>query len=122
LDETKRLTTQNEIHQALSDLSRRPQPDLTGAIQHALVALECIARDVCGDPKATLGNILKRYPNLVPQPLDTAVEKAWGYASEHGRHLREGREPSLEEAELLVGIASVVATYLSKKIGVEVDM
>ncbi len=115
LDSSNKKTASNEIHQALSDLSRRPNPDITGAIQHALAALECVARDVCGDKKSTLGDILKRNPGLIPSPLDKSVEKAWGYASEHGRHLREGHIPEIEEAELLVGIASTVATYLTKK-------
>lgn len=119
LDVTGRHTASNEIHQALIDLSRRPFPDLTGAVQHALAALECIARDVSGDPKATLGDILKRHPDLLPRPLDAAIDKAWGYASEYGRHLREGREPMMEEAELLVGIAGVVALYLAKKTGIK---
>jgi hypothetical protein len=119
LEETGRQTTSHEIHQALLDLSRRPMPDLTGAIQHALAALECIARDTSGDPKSTLGNILKGNPGLVPAPLDQAVEKAWGFASEYGRHLREGRNPKMEEAELLVGLASVTATYLAKKVDKE---
>ena len=119
LSETGRRTARNEIHQALVDLSRRPEADVTGAVQHALAALECVARDACGDPKATLGEILRRHPDLLPRPLDGAVEKAWGYASEHGRHLREGREPTMAEAELLVGMASVIATYLVKKSGVE---
>jgi len=44
------------------------------------------------------------------------VKKAWGYASERGRYLREGREPEPEEVELIVGLASIVATYLSKKL------
>lgn len=117
LDSTARITARNEVHQALSDLSRRPDPDITGAVQHALAALECVARDVSGDPKSTLGDILKKYPGLLPQPLASAVEKVWGYASEYGRHLREGREPTMEEAELLVGLAGVVAIYLAKKTG-----
>ena len=114
LEAAGRKTAQGEIHQALADLSRRPEPDLTGAIQHAMAALECVARDAAGDPKATLGDILKRYPDLIPKPLDTAVEKAWGYASEMGRHIREGREPERKEVELIVGLAATVATYLSR--------
>ena len=114
LETARRLTARGEIHQALADLSRRPEPDLTGAVQHAMAALECVAREAAGDPKATLGDILKRYPDLIPKPLDTAVEKAWGYASEMGRHMREGREPQRKEVELIVGLASTVATYLSR--------
>lgn len=119
LDSSARATARNEVHQALGDLSRRPDPDITGAVQHALAALECVARDVSGDPKSTLGDILKKYPDLLPQPLASAVEKVWGYASEYGRHLREGREPTMEEAEFLVGLAGVVAIYLAKKAGTE---
>lgn len=114
--DTKGLgTARNELHEALRDLSRRPTPDITGAIQHSMAALECVAREVCGDKKATLGDIMKRYPDIIPRPLDEAVSKAWGFASEHARHIREGREPTFEEAELVVGVASAITTYLAKK-------
>jgi hypothetical protein len=116
IQETHFQTAQREIHEALSDLSHRPVPDLTGAIQHAMAALECVARKVSGDPNPTLGKLLERHPGLVPKPLDSAVEKAWGYASERGRHIREGEEPSREDAELIVGIAATVATFLCRKL------
>lgn len=109
-------TAAREIHEALRDLSRRPDADLTGAIQHAMAALECTARLVCEDPRATLGELLKRQPDLFPPPLDQSVDKAWGYASERGRHLREGRDPAGEEAELIVGLSSVLVTYLVRKL------
>lgn len=108
-------TAANELHQAISDLSRRPDPDPTGAIQHAIAALECVARKITGDEKANLGDILKKHTSLIPQPLDQAVSRAWGYASEHGRHLREGRVPSFEEAELLVGLCAAISNYIIKK-------
>lgn len=116
LEEAGLKTAQREIHEALSDLSRRPQSDLTGSIQHAMAALECVVRSACGDSNPTLGKLLVRYPGLLPKPLDAAVEKAWGYASEMGRHIREGKTPSRQDAELVVGIAAIVATYLSRKI------
>lgn len=101
-----------EIQEALDDLSRRPAPDLTGAIQHALAALECVAREVTGDPKATLGAILSKSPDLLPKPLDSAAEKIWGFASERGRHLREGQELPHGEVELIVGLAAQLVTFL----------
>ncbi len=116
LDTSGRTTAANEIHEAISDLSRRPQPDITGAIQHALAALECVARDVTADPKATLGQILGRNPGLLPAPLDQAIEKLWGFASEQGRHVREGRIPTFEEAEVAVHVAAAAARYLAKKL------
>ena len=108
-------TAQRELHEALMDLSRRPDPDISGAIQHSMAALECVAREVTGNPKATLGEILKRNSMLIPKPLDGAVAKAWGFASEHARHIREGRLPSYEEAELIIGLCASVSTYLLKK-------
>lgn len=108
-------TAQNELHEALRDLSRRPTPDTTGAIQHSMAALECVARQACGDEKATLGEIVKRYKDMIPKPLDEAITKLWGYASENARHLSEGRIPSYEEAELVVGVVASVSTYLVKR-------
>ncbi|MCC7142215.1 MAG: hypothetical protein IT349_08960 [Candidatus Eisenbacteria bacterium] len=109
-------TARNELHEALADLSRRPARDLTGAIQHAMAALECVAREAADDPKGTLGELLKRHPNLLPKPLDAAVAKVWGYASEQGRHLREGADPGHGEAELVVGLSSVVVAYLAERL------
>ncbi len=108
-------TAQQELHEALIDLSRRPEPDITGAIQHSMAALECVAREISENNKATLGEILKRRSTPIPKPLDEAVAKAWGYASENARHIREGLVPSYEEAELIVGICATVSTYLVKK-------
>lgn len=110
-------TAKKELHEALHDLSRRPNADLTGAIQHSMAALECVAREVSGDKKANLGDIIKKYRDLIPPPLDEAVAKVWGYASENARHIREGREPTYEEAELIVGMVSSASTYLLRKTG-----
>lgn len=108
------VTAGKELHEAIGDLSRRPSPDPTGAIQHAMASLECVAREVTGDVKANLGDILKRHNTIIPPPLDQAVAKAWGYASENGRHIREGREPSFNEAELIVGLCASLGNYLIK--------
>lgn len=108
-------TATSELRESLRDLSRRPEPDVTGAIQHSMAALECITRSACGDEKATLGEILKRHRDVIPRPLDEAVAKLWGFASENARHVSEGREPSFAEAELLVGVVAGVVTYLGKK-------
>ncbi len=113
LDAAGLATARREIHEALQDLSRRPEPDVTGAVQHAMAGLECAAREITGDHRATLGDILKRHPTLVPKPLDESLSKMWGYASEMARHIREGRTPSRPEAELVVGVAAATCTYLA---------
>jgi hypothetical protein len=113
--ETGRSVAQRELHEALQDLSKRPTPDISGAIQHGMAALECVARDVTGEPNATLGAIISQNPGLLPPPLDKGVEKIWGYASDQARHLREGKTLDIRDAELVVGLAGSVATYLIKK-------
>jgi AbiJ N-terminal domain 4 len=114
LDEATLTTAKQEIHEALRDLSRRPDPDLTGAVQHAMAALECTARQVTNDPRATLGEILRRHPDIVPRPLDESLSRMWGYASEMARHIREGRTPGRPEVELIVTVAAAVCTYLAQ--------
>lgn len=109
-----RPTAASHIKDALECMSRRPKPNASGAVFHAMGSLECIARDIVDNPKATLGEILKRYPTLIPKPLDTALSQIWGFASNEARHVQEGREISREDAELVVGLAASVATYVSR--------
>lgn len=117
LETAKLETAKTEIKEALTDLSRRPTPDITGAIQHSLACLECVAREITGDRKATLGELIRRHPNIVPKPLDIAIDKIWGFTSEQGRHLREGQAPEYLEAELVVELSAAISTYLGKKLG-----
>lgn len=115
--DTGRPQAHQELHEAVLDLSRRPTPDLTGAIQHAMAALECVARDLTGDAGVTLGEWLKKNPTAFPQPLGSAVEKLWGYTSQRGRHVSEGKPATADEAELVVGLAGALAVYLLRKTG-----
>ncbi len=112
LAKTNRPTAITELKEAVRDVSRRPAPDNSGAIQHSMAALECVARDVASDNKPTLGALLKKHPDLIPKPIDKAVEMLWGYASEIARHGREGNEPTREEAMLTVGISASLVNYL----------
>lgn len=100
---------ENELREALSDISRRPDPDLTGAIHHALGALEAAARYVHGsnDP---LSSIVGKIG--LPKPLDAALEKMWGYSSTYGRHVSPTKVPSLNDAELIVHLSSAFCRYL----------
>lgn len=117
LETAKLQTAKTEIREALNDLSRRPSPDITGAIQHSLACLECVSREITGDKKATLGELMKKYPKVIPSPLDQAATKIWGFTSEQGRHLREGEAPEYLEAELVVEVTAAISTYLGKKLG-----
>lgn len=105
-------TAAMEMRQALADITRRP-PDITGAVQHGMAALECTARDVTGRPSANLSQIL---PTLnLPKPLDQAVDKLWSFASQRGRHIAEGQDPNFEDAELVVTVSSAVSVYLLRR-------
>lgn len=115
LGDAGRTTAQSELQEAVRDISRRPSPDITGAIQHSMAALECVVRNVTGKPKLTLGELTKRHKDLFPSPLDVAVEKLWGFASENARHVREGLAPTREEAMLVVGLAATLSNYLIHK-------
>ena len=110
-------TARTEIEEARADLSRRPEPDVTGTIQHCMAALECVARVVSNDERATLGEIIQRHGLEIgiPKPMDSAIDRMWGYASEMGRHIREGRIPMREEAELLLSVSASVITYLLQR-------
>jgi len=116
LVEAGKATAHNELQEALKDISRRPKPDATGAIQHCMAALECIAKDVTGEPKATLGQIIAQHKTIVPKPLDQAVDKLWGFASDKARHVREGQTLDRHEAQLVVGLAASLANYLVQKV------
>ncbi|MCT0198485.1 hypothetical protein KQ313_02120 [Synechococcus sp. CS-1325] len=109
------VTAHRELSEALRDLSRRPEPDITGAIQHSMASLECLCRQLTGDSKGTLGEIIKRNPALLPAPLDQAMSKLWGFASEYARHIREGQTPTFKDAQLVVGVCVSIATYLAAK-------
>jgi AbiJ N-terminal domain 4 len=115
LEESGRPTASREIHEALEALSWRPEPDLRGAVYHTMGSLECLARAITGDPRATLGEILKKHPDLLPRSLHEALSKMWGSALIEAHHLKEDQQPKREEAELLVGLTAMVATYWSKK-------
>ena len=106
-------TAEAELEEARRDLSRRPKPDVTGAIQHSMAALECAARKLSGS-KDTLGQILRKQADKlgIPKPLDDALEKIWGHASEKGRHLKEGKVPERREAELVLMLTSAIIGYL----------
>ena len=108
-------TAQSELAEAITDLSRRPRADLSGAVHHAMAALEAVAREISGGSKQTLGDIVKGSKGLIPKPLDEATIKMWGYASQHARHGSESRQLDWAEAQLVVGVSAALCTYLVAK-------
>jgi hypothetical protein len=113
LAEADRQTAYHELREAINALSRRPAPDERDAVRRALGAMEALARDITGDRKATLGEILKKHGDLLPPTLREGFSKVWGYSSDVARHVDETRAPTLKEAELVVGLVAAAVTYLS---------
>jgi hypothetical protein len=112
LERTGRQIAHEQLQEAMRDLSRVPEAEVTGAVQHAIAALECVARDLVGDPQITLGKLVKHYPDLMPTTLANVVDKTYGFASNEARHLVEGKKIDFCEAELTVGLCAAVITYL----------
>ena len=101
-----------EISEAIQDISRRPTPDITGAVQHAMAALESTARDFTGKHNQTLGQLV---PNLkLKAPLDKAITYLWGYASNEARHGSENSNLTALDAELIVVISCALCAFLAK--------
>lgn len=101
-----------EIREALGDLSRRPEADLTGAVHHALGALEATARYVSGTDD-DLGRLASRIG--LPAPLDGALKQMWGFSSNFGRHVSPTKIPTEEEAQLIVHLSSAYCRYLAAR-------
>ena len=78
-----------------------------------MAGFESAARDVVGQSNRTLGQLVSELD--LPRPLDTAVEKLWGYASDRARHIREGQTVDTAEAELVVSVACAVCTFLTRR-------
>lgn len=109
-------TAQSELKLALDDLSKRPIADTTGTVQHAMAAMECFCRQKFGGTTSTLGDIIQNNRSSFTPPLDKALEKLWGFASNHGRHVQNGGAATEEEAEFVLNMCSSLILYLSKSL------
>lgn len=121
---TNRQSARTRIQEAIDDLSRRPDPDLPGAISHAFAALECIIGDIEYTPEEirtntrhTFGTFLLRHADLFPsEDFKEGFRRLWTYANNEGsRHGKEGIEPAQDDAELIVSLAAALVTYLNRK-------
>jgi hypothetical protein len=113
LQTAQRPTAADRIQSALRDLSVRPKPDTFGAISHGTSAVECVLHDITGED-LTLGQYLKRHPDLLPETLKEAMHKVFGYASAEGaRHGKERTQPSFEIAQFVVTTCAAVCSLLN---------
>jgi hypothetical protein len=114
-----------QLGKASQHLNRRP-PDAENCVKDAVGALEGVAGILFNEPKATLGELMKRHAgrlNVHPALggailLSGAVSKVYGYSSDEDaiRHGAAGalKEP-LEEAELVLHWCAASIVYLIRK-------
>lgn len=67
-----------------------------------------------GRQETTLGDLFRKNPGLLPPPLESAVETIRDYASDEA-DICERVARQVEKVELIVVLASIVATYLPKE-------
>jgi len=114
--------TLRELEQARVDLARRPDPDVTGVVQHGSAALESVVREITGSSQ-TLGQAAKqidfeRYPPVLREVLHAVLTKLYGYASsDHGggRHGSETIQVDRADAALFLGMVGCAIEYLMAK-------
>lgn len=112
LKRSGREVAAKELSEARRALSRRPDPDTSGAISHSMSAVESLTRDLLGDNKATFGQLV---PKLgLQRPLDDAADRLWGYASQYGRHRAEDKTPTPAEAEFVTFVCAAFVTLINK--------
>lgn len=115
LEEAQRPTASGHIRSAIAALSVRPRLNTAGAVAHATSAVECVLGEVTG-ATMTLGDYLKKNPNLFHPALQKGIHGIYGYASDEGaRHGKEGTEPTAEEAEFAVAACAAVCSLLTRK-------
>ena len=72
-----------------------------------MAAVECLCRDKFNAQSQTLGAIIQRNRSAFVRPIDDTLEKLWGFASNHGRHVQTGGATSEEDAELVLNLCSL---------------
>ncbi len=113
LEQSHYHVSTREFRESFRDLHREPYPDLTGAISHANAGFLSVARAIDGNSGANPREIVARHRDLFPKPLDEAVLKHWGFSSQYGRKVSEGKIAEYHQAEAAVyGIALITLSLV----------
>lgn len=110
----------DHINKALTQYSKRPNPDYANSIKESISSLEALARSVCNSPKATLGDLTKKLS--IHPAFRMALNKLYGWTSnEKGiRHSETGERITYEktgeaEARFMLVLASAFVNYVISK-------
>jgi hypothetical protein len=96
------MGAQRHLQTAISLFSKKPEPDYRNSIKEAISAVEAVARVVTENPKATLGEALRKIDErmAIHPALREAMNKLYGYTSDEGgiRHAML-EQSNIDEAE-----------------------
>jgi len=121
LEKSTPLTpVRTHIKTALDLLSDRKKPDYRNSIKESISAVEAMSRLLTGNPKATLGDAIKRIKEKVElhPALEKAFDSLYGYASDKGgvRHslMKESNLKFVDAKYMLVSCSAFI-NYLIEK-------
>ena len=108
------------LQRALELLSDRQSPDYRNSIKESISAVESLAAKIVGEPKATLGQALKKLDDKVDlhSALKEAFSKLYGYTSDANgiRHsMLDEPNLSFEDAKYMLVSCSAFVNYLTTK-------
>lgn len=109
-------TVASHMNQAVALFADREKPDYANSIKEAVNALEALVRKITGEPKGTLGQLIK---NMELHPsLREAVSKLYGYASDGGiRHAKKEDDlvPDFDTAKFVIVTSSALINFITAK-------
>jgi AbiJ N-terminal domain 4 len=102
---------------ALALMSDRTAPDFRNSIKESISAVEAIAREVSGKPKATLADALKalKAKHPIHPALEKALQSLYGFAGDESgiRHaLTEESTVDLADAKFMLVVCSAFCNFL----------
>jgi len=104
------------LETALARLADRASPDYRNSIKESISAVEAVCQIITGEPKATLGQALKKID--VHPALEQGFSKIYGYTSDTSgiRHpLSEESTVDAEDAKFFLVSCSAFVNYLIAK-------
>ncbi len=111
----------SHIQAAVALLANKQNPDYRNSIKESISAIESIAREITGNPKATLGaalNSLEKKGAMHPA-LKQALSSLYGYTSDEGgiRHaMLEVSSLDAADAKFMLVVCSAFANYMKEKV------
>ncbi len=105
---------------SLQFLSDRKNPDYRNSIKESISAVEALAKIICGNPKATLGEALAAIETKIDvhPALKKGFSAIYGYTSDEGgiRHsMLESSKCDFEDAKYMLVSCSAFVNYLIEK-------